>query len=88
MIINFVCAVLLLSLRNHGSALTRAHGLLHATTLRPICSSSPLGVITIWWFNPWPDIVVGLVVAVINLGAAKEVLEAAQAEDPELELDE
>ncbi|ERS51308.1 hypothetical protein QPX50_09320 [Corynebacterium accolens] len=40
------------------------------------------------WFSPWPDIVVGLVVAVINLGAAKEVLEAAQAEDPELELDE
>ena len=87
-VINLVCAVLLLSLRNHGSALTRGAWLAARNDVAANLLILAAGVITIWWFSPWPDIVVGLVVAVINLGAAKEVLEAAQAEDPELELDE
>lgn len=45
------------------------------------------GVVTMFWFSAWPDIVVGLVIGVINLRAANEVFEQARAEDPELEED-
>lgn len=41
-----------------------------------------------FWFSPWPDIVVGIVIGLINLSAAQEVFEQARAENPELELDD
>ena len=88
MLINLLCAVLLLSLRKHGSALTKGAWLAARNDVAANLLILLAGVITIWWFSPWPDIAVGIVVGAINLSAAKEVLEAAQAEDPELELEE
>ena len=46
------------------------------------------GIVTVFWFSPWPDIAVGLVIGAINLSAAAEVFEQARAETPELELDD
>ncbi len=46
------------------------------------------GVVMVFWFSPWPDIAVGLVIGFINLSAAAEVFEQARAETPELELDD
>lgn len=45
------------------------------------------GVVMIFWASAWPDIVVGVVIGLINLSAAKEVFEQARAEEPELEMD-
>ena len=44
-------------------------------------------VVTVFWFSPWPDIAVGLVIGTINLFAAGEV-RAGAAENPELELED
>lgn len=45
------------------------------------------GVVMLFWASAWPDIVVGVVIGLINLSAAKEVFEQARAEEPELEMD-
>ena len=45
------------------------------------------GVVMMFWASAWPDIVVGVVIGLINLSAAKEVFEQARAEEPELEMD-
>ena len=43
------------------------------------------GLLTLARPSVWPDVVVGAVMAVVNLRAAGEVLEQARAEDPEIE---
>lgn len=87
MIINLVCALLLAQLRSAGSALTRGAWLAARNDVAANLLILAAGVVTLFWFSAWPDIVVGLVVGVINLRAANEVFEQARAEDPELEED-
>lgn len=87
MIINLVCALLLAQLRNAGSALTRGAWLAARNDVAANLLILAAGVVTMFWFSAWPDIVVGLVIGVINLRAANEVFEQARAEDPELEED-
>ncbi|WP_293771546.1 cation transporter [uncultured Corynebacterium sp.] len=84
-IINLICAALLLRLRNEGSALTRGAWLAARNDVAANLLILAAGLVTLAWHSVWPDVVVGLVVGVINLGAAKEVFEQARAEDPELE---
>ena len=86
MIINFVCAVLLLQLR-HGSALTRGAWLAARNDVAANVLIIAAGLLMIVWASPWPDIVVGIVIGAINLRAAAEVFEQARAEDPEIEED-
>ncbi|ALA66980.1 cation transporter [Corynebacterium lactis] len=88
MVINLVCALLLMRLRGADSALVRGAWLAARNDVLANLLILAAGVVTVFWFSPWPDIVVGLVIGAINLSAAKEVYEQAQAEDPELELDE
>ena len=45
------------------------------------------GAVMLMWASPIPDIVVGLVIAAVNAGAAVEVFREAREEHPELELD-
>lgn len=86
MIINFVCAVLLLQLR-HGGALTRGAWLAARNDVAANVLIIAAGLLMIVWASPWPDIVVGIVIGAINLRAAAEVFEQARAEDPEIEED-
>ena len=88
MVINLVCAILLMNLRKADSALTRGAWLAARNDVLANLLILAAGVVTIFWFSAWPDIVVGLVIGVINLTAAKEVYEQARAEDPELEMDD
>ncbi|WP_026041266.1 hypothetical protein [Arthrobacter sp. TB 23] len=39
-----------------------------------------LGIITVWSKSGWPDLVLGLIIIVVNVTAAKEVWETAQEE--------
>ncbi|MDC4233869.1 cation transporter [Actinomyces sp. B33] len=88
MTINLICALLLVSIRNGGGALVRGAWLAARNDVLANALILIAGLITLVWASVWPDVVVGVVVGVINIGAAKEVLEAARAETPELELAE
>ncbi|WP_295642147.1 cation transporter [uncultured Corynebacterium sp.] len=88
MIINLVCALLLMNLRRSESALVRGAWLAARNDVLANLLILGAGVVIICWHSAWPDIVVGLVIGVINLSAAKEVFEQARAENPELEMDE
>ena len=86
MIINLVCAVLLIQLR-HGGALTRGAWLAARNDVAANVLIIAAGLLMMVWASPWPDIVVGLLIGAINLRAAAEVFEQARAEDPEIEED-
>lgn len=86
--VNLACAALLMRLRSGHGALGRGAWLAARNDALGNVLIIVAGLITLLWFSPVPDIVVGLLLTVINLGAAKEVLEQARAEDPALELDE
>lgn len=88
MVINLVCAILLMNLRRADSALMRGAWLAARNDVLANLLILAAGVVTVFWFSVWPDVIVGLIVGVINLSAAKEVYEQAQAEDPELEMDD
>ena len=86
MLINLLCAVLLIQLR-HGSALTRGAWLAARNDVAANILILGAGLLMLVWASPWPDIVVGLIIGTINLRAAAEVFEQARAEDPEIEED-
>lgn len=86
MLINLLCAVLLVQLR-HGSALTRGAWLAARNDVAANVLILGAGLLMVVWANPWPDIVVGLIIGTINLRAAAEVFEQARSEDPEIEED-
>lgn len=85
-LINLLCAVLLVQLR-HGSALTRGAWLAARNDVAANILILGTGLLMLVWASPWPDIVVGLIIGTINLRAAAEVFEQARAEDPEIEED-
>lgn len=86
MVINLVCALLLTQIRA-GTALMRGAWLAARNDVLANILILAAGITTIFWTTIWPDTIVGIIIGLINLGAAKEVYEQAQAEDPELEED-
>lgn len=86
MLINLVCAMLLVRLRR-GGALTRGAWLAARNDVAANVLILLAGLVMLAWASPWPDIVVGLLIGAINLRAAAEVFEQARAEDPEIEED-
>lgn len=89
LIINLSSAFLLLSTRRAGGALVRGAWLAARNDVFGNLLIIAAGLVTLWWWSSvWPDVIVGAVMAVVNLGAAKEVLEQARAEVPELEIDD
>lgn len=84
MLINLASALLLLQLSKHETALVRGAWLAARNDVLANLLILAAGIVTLFWFNPWPDIMVGLVIGIINLSAAAEVFEQARAENPEL----
>lgn len=87
LVLNLVSALLLMRVRG-GGALLRGAWLAARNDVLGNILIIAAGVVTIFWATAWPDIIVGLILAAINLSAAKEVFEQARAEEPELEFDE
>lgn len=85
LVINVVSAVLLFRVRSGGGALMTGAWLAARNDALANVLIIAAGVVTVFWASVWPDVVVGLVIGVINLHAAKEVFEQARAEVPELE---
>lgn len=84
-LLNLVCAALLLRLRRGQGALVRGAWLAARNDVLANVLILLTGLVTVWWSSAWPDVIVGVIVALVNFSAAKEVLEQARADDPEIE---
>lgn len=80
LVINLSCAYLLVRYRHHGGSLARAAFLSARNDAFANVAIIAAGFLTALHPSIWPDLVVGLGIAWMNLGAAKEVWEAARAE--------
>jgi Co/Zn/Cd efflux system component len=81
LLVNLTCALLLARFRDHAGSLTKAAFLSARNDVLANVAIVLAGLVTAWmWRSAWPDLVVGLGIAAMNVGAAKEILEAAREE--------
>lgn len=81
LVINTGCAVLLARFRSHGGSLTKAAFLSARNDAIANIAIIAAGLLTAYlWRSIWPDVIVGLGIAAMNLDAAREVWEAAHEE--------
>jgi Co/Zn/Cd efflux system component len=78
--INLFCAFTLARFRAQGGSLTRAAWLSARNDALANIVIIAAGFVTAATLSAWPDLVVGLAIFAINLGAAREVYTAARAE--------
>jgi len=78
--VNFSCAFVLARFKHHGGSLTRAAFLSARNDVLANLAIMAAGLVTLRWESAWPDLLVGLGIAVLNAGAAKEVWTAARQE--------
>jgi Co/Zn/Cd efflux system component len=81
LVVNLTCALLLARFRRHGGSLTRAAFLsARNDTLANVAIVAAALASAFLWRSAWPDLIVGLAIAVMNADAAKEVWGAARKE--------
>ncbi len=79
--VNIGCAYLLAGFRHHAGSLSRAAFLSARNDALANVAIIAAGLVTAYlWHSIWPDVIVGLAIAAINLDAAREVWEAARGE--------
>lgn len=78
--INLSCAFMLARFRSHGGSLTRAAFLSARNDAIANVAIIGAGLVTAYTASVWPDVVVGLAIAAMNIDAAREVWEAAHEE--------
>lgn len=80
-VVNTVCALLLLRTREHGGSLTRAAWLAARNDVVVNLGIIVMGALT-WTLVPngWPDVILGVGIVALNLHSAKEVWEVAGEE--------
>lgn len=78
--VNATCALILAKIRHAQGSLTRAAFLSARNDVVANVAIIIAGVLTALHPSRWPDLIVGLGIFVMNLGAAREIFEAAQAE--------
>jgi len=79
--VNLACAMILARIRHHGGSLTKAAFLSARNDALANLGIIAAGLMTaLAWRSAWPDLIVGLVIAVMNADAAHEVWEAAREE--------
>ncbi len=80
LVVNLGCAFLLARFRHHRGSLTRAAFLSARNDALANIAIIAAGIVTMRWVSGWPDLIVGLGIAVMNADAAKAVWTAARAE--------
>lgn len=81
MIVNTVCALILLRFRDHGGSLTKAAWLAARNDVIVNLAIIAMGILTLFVVpNGWPDLVLGLFIVALNFRAAREVWEIAEEE--------
>jgi Co/Zn/Cd efflux system component len=78
--INLSCAFMLLRFRTHSGSLTRAAFLSARTDALANVAIIAAGFVTAYTLSGWPDLIVGLGIAVMNADAAREVWSVAREE--------
>lgn len=79
-VVNLGCAGLLVKFRNHSGSLTRAAFLSARNDAYANIVIITAGIITLQWRSGWPDLIVGIGIAIMNADAAKAVWRAARNE--------
>ena len=85
LVVNVICAILLMQLRGEGSSLATGAWLAARNDALANLLIIAAGLLTFVWETAWFDIVVGAIIAAINLSAAKEVWEASREEHDSVE---
>ncbi|MCB1521275.1 MAG: cation transporter [Hyphomicrobiaceae bacterium] len=80
LVVNGLCALLLVRVRHHGGSLTRAAYLSARNDVAANIAIIVAGGATAVTSSVWPDIIVGLAIAAINMDAAREIYQAAMDE--------
>ena len=80
LIVNLACALILNRYRQHSGSMTKAAFLYARNDVLANVAIIIAGLITIFVPSAWPDLIVGLGIALMNIGAAKEVFESAAKE--------
>jgi Co/Zn/Cd efflux system component len=80
LVINISCAYLLARFRNREGSLSRAAFLSARNDTLANIAMIVVGLVTVYWASPWPDVIVGLGIALMNADAAREVWTTARAE--------
>jgi Co/Zn/Cd efflux system component len=85
LVVNLTCALLLVRFRSHSGSLTRAAFLSARNDAYANVAIVLAGLVTAATLSAWPDLIVGLGIAVLNADAAREVVGAARKERAEAE---
>jgi Co/Zn/Cd efflux system component len=81
LVVNMSCALMLTRFRHHQGSLTKAAFLSARNDAFANIAIIAAGLVTAFvWLSAWPDLIVGLAIAALNVGAAKEVWQAAREE--------
>ena len=80
LVVNVGCAFLLAKFRHHSGSLTKAAFLSARNDAFANIAIILAGFITLGWISGWPDLIVGIAIAIMNADAAKEIWEAARDE--------
>ena len=80
LVINLLCAFMLVRFRTHSGSLTRAAFLSAQNDALANVAIIAAGFMTAYTFSGWPDLIVGLGIAAMNADAAREVWSAAREE--------
>jgi Co/Zn/Cd efflux system component len=80
LVINMSCALMLARHRHHGGSLTKGAFLSARNDALANVAIIAAGLVTVFVPSAWPDLVVGLGIAVMNADAAREVWQAAREE--------
>ena len=78
--VNLTCALLLVRFRSHSGSLTRAAFLSARNDAYANVAIVLAGLVTAATLSVWPDLIVGLGIAILNADAARDVLAAARKE--------
>jgi Co/Zn/Cd efflux system component len=80
LVINLICAFMLVRFRTHSGSLTRAAFLSARNDAFANLAIIAAGLVTAYTFSGWPDLIVGVGIAAMNADAAREVWSAAREE--------
>jgi Co/Zn/Cd efflux system component len=80
LLVNLLCAMILVRFRAHGGSLTRAAFLSARNDVAASLAIIAAGFVTAYTHSIWPDLIIGLVIAAMNVDAAREAWQAAREE--------
>ena len=81
LVINLLCAFMLVQFRAHSGSLTRAAFLSARNDVLANVAIIAAGFATAYTLSGWPDLIVGLGIAAMNADAAREVWSVAREEN-------